>query len=106
MIAVFLTLKTVHIIAVIAWMAGLLYLPRLFIYHSVAQAGGELEAKMEEAEANPPILLSYHFGNLKHQDGQLIPQSIAEATSKTLRDTLVESQLRSLAMRHPAHTTL
>ena len=44
-------LKAFHLIAVIFWMAGLLYLPRLFIYHSVAQAGGELEAKMEEAEA-------------------------------------------------------
>jgi len=43
-------LKAVHLIAVIFWMAGLLYLPRLFIYHSVAQSGGELEAKMEEAE--------------------------------------------------------
>jgi len=32
-------------------MAGLLYLPRLFVYHSVAKSGGELEAKMEEAEA-------------------------------------------------------
>ena len=44
-------LKAFHLIAVIFWMAGLLYLPRLFVYHSVATAGGELEAKMEEAEA-------------------------------------------------------
>lgn len=44
-------LKAFHLIAVIFWMAGLLYLPRLFVYHSAAQAGGELEAKMEEAEA-------------------------------------------------------
>ena len=44
-------LKAFHLIAVIFWMAGLLYLPRLFVYHSVAKSGGELEAKMEEAEA-------------------------------------------------------
>jgi len=44
-------LKAFHVIAVIFWMAGLLYLPRLFVYHSVAKAGGELETKMEEAEA-------------------------------------------------------
>jgi len=44
-------LKAFHLIAVIFWMAGLLYLPRLFVYHSAAQTGGELEAKMEEAEA-------------------------------------------------------
>ena len=41
MIAVFLTLKTIHIIAVIAWMAGLLYLPRLFVYHADAEAGSD-----------------------------------------------------------------
>jgi hypothetical protein len=60
---------------------------------------------MEEEEANLPILLSYHFGNLKQLDGQLIPQSIAETTFKQLQGTPVESQLRSLAMRHQAHTT-
>jgi len=59
-------LKAVHLIAVIFWMAGLLYLPRLFVYHSVAQAGGELEAKMEEAEAkllriimNPAMIVAF-----------------------------------------------
>ena len=62
-------LKAFHLIAVIFWMAGLLYLPRLFIYHSVAQAGGELEAKMEEAEAkllriimNPAMMTSFTLG--------------------------------------------
>jgi len=33
------TLKALHIIAVIAWMAGLLYLPRLFVYHADAPKG-------------------------------------------------------------------
>ncbi len=62
-------LKAFHLIAVIFWMAGLLYLPRLFIYHSVAQAGGELEAKMEEAEAkllriimNPAMIVAFALG--------------------------------------------
>ena len=31
---VYLTLKALHLIAVISWMAGLLYLPRIFVYHS------------------------------------------------------------------------
>ena len=34
-------IKAFHIIAVIAWMAGLLYLPRLFVYHCDAEAGSE-----------------------------------------------------------------
>jgi protoporphyrinogen IX oxidase len=37
-----LWLKTLHIIAVISWMAGLLYLPRLFVYHAGAAPGSEL----------------------------------------------------------------
>lgn len=62
-------LKAFHLIAVIFWMAGLLYLPRLFVYHSVAKAGGELEAKMEEAEAkllriimNPAMIVAFILG--------------------------------------------
>ena len=62
-------LKAFHLSAVIFWMAGLLYLPRLFVYHSVAEIGGELEAKMEEAEAkllriimNPAMIAAFFLG--------------------------------------------
>lgn len=62
-------IKAFHLIAVIFWMAGQLYLPRLFVYHSVAQPGGELEAKMEEAEAkllriimNPAMIVAFALG--------------------------------------------
>ena len=37
----YLWLKALHIIAVIAWMAGVLYLPRLFVYHAAATPGSE-----------------------------------------------------------------
>ncbi len=46
----YLVLKALHLSAVIAWMAGMMYLPRLFIYHLDAARGGEGEAffvKME-----------------------------------------------------------
>ncbi len=39
----YLTIKALHITAVIAWMAGMMYLPRLFIYHHQAERGGEAE---------------------------------------------------------------
>lgn len=39
----YLWIKALHISAVIAWMAGMMYLPRLFIYHHQAQRGGEAE---------------------------------------------------------------
>lgn len=65
----YLWIKAFHLIAVIFWMAGMLYLPRLYVYHSVAKAGGELEAKMEEAEAkllriimNPAMIVAFLLG--------------------------------------------
>lgn len=65
----YLWIKAAHLIAVIFWMAGLLYLPRLFVYHSVAKPGGELEAKMEEAEVkllrtimNPAMIAAFLLG--------------------------------------------
>ena len=61
--------KALHLIAVIFWMAGLLYLPRLFVYHSQANEGGELEIKMIEAEQklmriimNPAMIAAFIFG--------------------------------------------
>ena len=39
----YLWLKALHLIAVIAWMAGMMYLPRLFIYHLESKKGGEAE---------------------------------------------------------------
>ncbi len=65
----YLLIKAFHLIAVIFWMAGLLYLPRLFVYHSTAEIGGELEAKMEVAEANllriimnPAMIVAFVLG--------------------------------------------
>jgi len=65
----YLWIKAIHLAAVIFWMAGMLYLPRLFVYHSQAVAGGELEAKMVEAEAkllriimNPAMIVAFVLG--------------------------------------------
>lgn len=46
----FLILKALHIIAVVAWMAGLLYLPRLLVYHADAAPGGELSETLKVME--------------------------------------------------------
>ena len=43
-------LRGLHIVAVIAWMAGLLYLPRLFAYHSRAAAGSEMDETFKTME--------------------------------------------------------
>jgi len=62
-------IKAFHLIAVIFWMAGLLYLPRLFVYHSASEAGGELETKMIEAAEklmriimNPAMIVAFILG--------------------------------------------
>lgn len=62
-------IKALHLIAVIFWMAGLLMLPRFFVYHSKAKPGGELESEMVEAERrllkiimNPAMLTAFILG--------------------------------------------
>ena len=69
MIAVFLTLKSIHIIAVIAWMAGLLYLPRLFVYHADSEAGSDksetfkvMERRLYAAIINPAMSVPWIAG--------------------------------------------
>ncbi len=44
LISSYVWIKALHIISVIAWMAAMMYLPRLFIYHHQSQAGGEAES--------------------------------------------------------------
>ncbi len=46
----YLWLKALHIIAAISWMAGLLYLPRLFVYHTAAAPGSELAETFKTME--------------------------------------------------------
>ena len=62
-------LRGLHIIAVIAWMAGLLYLPRLYVYHTRATAGSEMDETFKEMELkllriiiNPAMFLVLLFG--------------------------------------------
>lgn len=43
-------IKAFHVIAVIAWMAGMLYLPRLFVYHAAAKPGSELSETLKVME--------------------------------------------------------
>ncbi len=61
--------KAFHIISVMAWMAGMLYLPRLFVYHCAAPVGSELsetfkvmERRLLRAIINPAMIASFVFG--------------------------------------------
>ena len=62
-------LKALHIIAVIAWMCGMLYLPRLFVYHSQVKPGSEaselfkvMERKLMRLIINPAMIVTWIVG--------------------------------------------
>lgn len=62
-------IKALHVIAVISWMAGLFYLPRLFIYHTDAEKGSVqsetfkvMERRLFRVIMNPAMILSWVFG--------------------------------------------
>ena len=70
----YLLFKSIHLIAVISWMAGLLYLPRIFVYHSEAVKNNRSEDLMSTFEImerrlfiyimNPAMIVSWIFGML------------------------------------------
>jgi len=68
---VYLWIKALHIISVIAWMAGMLYLPRLFVYHCEAENGSEfseklkiMERRLQQVIMNPARITALIFGGL------------------------------------------
>ena len=65
----YLWIKAAHVIAVIAWMAGMLYLPRLFVYHCAAEPGSPqsetfkvMERRLLKAIINPAMVATWVFG--------------------------------------------
>ena len=66
----YLLFKSLHLIAIISWMAGLLYLPRIFVYHSEANHEAQkvvfktMERKLYNYIMMPAMILSWIFGVL------------------------------------------
>jgi putative membrane protein len=65
----YLWLKALHVVAVIAWMASLLYLPRLMVYHCEAEPGSKqsetfkiMEQRLLRFIANPAMIATWVFG--------------------------------------------
>jgi len=72
----YLWAKAVHVIAVIAWMAGMLYLPRLFVYHAEAGPASPVSATFKVMEKrllrfiiNPAMIVAWVFGLWLAWDG-------------------------------------
>ena len=76
----YLWLKALHLIAVMSWMAGLLYLPRLFVYHAMVEPGSVraqtfklMERRLLKAIMNPAMILSWGLGLwMLHQNPALL----------------------------------
>lgn len=67
----YLFIKALHIIAVISWLAGMLYLPRLFVYHADKVPGSEASEMLKVMElrllryiANPALGMTFIFGGM------------------------------------------
>lgn len=61
--------KVIHLIALISWMAGLLYLPRLYVYHSSVKIGSDSDEMLKNMEhrllryiMNPAMIVTFIFG--------------------------------------------
>jgi protoporphyrinogen IX oxidase len=64
-------IKALHIVSIVAWMAGLLYLPRLFVYHAEARPGADaaetfkiMERRLLRGIMNPAMIAAILFGAL------------------------------------------
>jgi putative membrane protein len=71
LIAAYPWIKAFHLVSVIAWMAGLLYLPRLFVYHAAEAPGSPtaetfkiMERRLLQAIMNPAMIAVFVFGGL------------------------------------------
>lgn len=65
----YLVIKALHIIAMVAWMSGLFYLPRLFVYHTETEVGAPdyqrfctMERRLLQAIMRPAMVLTWVFG--------------------------------------------
>ena len=62
-------IKSAHIVSMVAWMAGLLYLPRLYVYHAMAPIGSDrseafkvMEGRLQRGIMNPAMIATWAFG--------------------------------------------
>jgi len=62
-------IKSLHIVSMVAWMAGLLYLPRLFVYHAMAPVGSDrsetfkiMERRLQRGIMTPAMIATWVFG--------------------------------------------
>ena len=72
-------IKAFHVISMVAWMAALLYLPRLFVYHTTVKKNSDtsemlkiMELRLQKYIMNPAMLLTLLFGIFLLKTGELV----------------------------------
>jgi len=112
----YLWIKWLHVVAVIAWMAGLLYLPRLFVYHSQVAAGSAtselfktMERRLMKAIMVPAMLVAWLFGGLmlmaQDWSGGWLHAKLAAVAAMTVHHFLQERWRRAFAADRNLHPT-
>lgn len=109
-------IKALHVVSIIAWMAGLLYLPRLFVYHCQVAAGSPtsalfkvMERRLMKAIMVPSMLSAYLFGGLllsvQDWSGGWLHAKLACVAGMTVHHVLQERWRRAFAEDRNRHPT-
>jgi putative membrane protein len=112
----YLWIKWLHVVAVIAWMAGLLYLPRLFVYHTQVASDSPtsalfkiMERRLMQAIMTPAMLAAWLFGGLmlvaQDWSGGWLHAKLAAVAAMTVHHFLQERWRRAFAADRNAHPT-
>jgi putative membrane protein len=111
-----LYIKAFHVIAVMSWMAGLLYMPRLFIYHSDAEPGSAqsetfkmMEQRLLKIIMNPAMMITWALGLFLAWDvyefrGGWLHAKIGLVVLLTMVHVLFSRAVRSFAADRPRRT--
>ena len=102
----YLWFKAFHIIAVIAWMAGMLYLPRLFVYHCDAAPGSVqsetfkvMERRLLRAIINPAMIATWALGLWLAWDAGFFSDALAPRQARAGRDPVRHPRLLRRCVR-------
>ncbi len=112
----YLWIKWLHVVAIIAWMAGLLYLPRLFVYHTQVAAGSPtselfktMERRLMQAIMTPAMVAAWLFGGLmliaQDWSGAWLHAKLAAVLAMTGHHFLQERWRRAFAADRNLHPT-
>lgn len=82
----YIWVKVVHVLAIISWMAGLLYLPRLFVYHAISDRGSVqsetfkvMERRLLKAIMTPAMIVAWITGSVLIWKGGFIADNWLQA---------------------------